>query len=169
VQKFLRDDAERIGAPSPDYRDLSIVDSPKLGLVNLPGNEAREIVEQDRAALLPPFPSGGTADQRSLSSCDLMMLIAKFNTNGLIVGSAESLRDIIRKSGAKIDGIGKTRSRATSLPLLCSSKFCPTHRTRAASYSSTGILDASSPPRISHIPAPFLPNSCRWYKIWFKP
>jgi len=31
-----------------------------------------------------------------------MMLIARFNTNGLIVGSAESLRDIIRKSGAKI-------------------------------------------------------------------
>jgi len=55
VQKFLRDNAERIGAPSPDYRDLSIVDSPKLGLVNLPGDEAREIVEQDRAALLPRF------------------------------------------------------------------------------------------------------------------
>ena len=55
VEKFLRDDAERIGAPSPDYRDLLIVDSAKLGFLNLPGDEAREIVEQDRAALLTRF------------------------------------------------------------------------------------------------------------------
>jgi len=72
-----------------------------MGFFNLLGPAAHPIVEEDKRALEPLFPS---FEESSTAPpvCDVLMMYAQIGSDGRIPGSAEGLRDIIRRSSACI-------------------------------------------------------------------
>jgi hypothetical protein len=76
------------------------VQSPKIGYFNLLGPSGQSIIDEDKRALERLFPS--FEENSSLSACNVLMIYARINEDGSIVGCADGLRDIIRKSGAVV-------------------------------------------------------------------
>jgi hypothetical protein len=79
-----------------------VIQSPRIGFLNFMGNDARENLEQDRAALTPLFQSAEEKSGESAPRCDVLMIYGKIEESGLIAGSTNSLRQIIANSGAAI-------------------------------------------------------------------
>jgi len=78
-----------------------VVSSPRIGFFNLLGPAAQSIVEEDKRAFQPLFSS---LDESSTAPpvCDVLMMYARIESDGRVCGSAEGLRDIIRRCGACI-------------------------------------------------------------------
>lgn len=83
-----------------DRRKLSIR-SPKLGILNLQGKLAASWITEDRAAI-ESFFSSVEESAESVMKCDVLFVYCDFNLDGKIVGKAQSLSDVIRKSRAHI-------------------------------------------------------------------
>src|SRR5262245_41021778 len=75
--------------------------APALGLLNLQGAAAAELVTGDTAALGPLFDAVRTSDATS-PSCDVLFVYCALDWLGRVRNSSSSLREIIRDSGAKV-------------------------------------------------------------------
>jgi hypothetical protein len=78
-----------------------VIHNPKIGFLNLMGAQGRSLVQEDMTALKPLFStclqSGG-----DVPICDVLMIYAVIETNGVLQNSSHSLREIIHKSHAPI-------------------------------------------------------------------
>ncbi len=88
--------SNRITAENP-----LVVETPKIGFLNLVGTPSQLLLEEDKAALGPIFPTCLVSDD-AVPECDVLLLYAQTETDGRIVGSIDGLRDIIRKAKAVI-------------------------------------------------------------------
>lgn len=81
--------------------DPLVIESPRIGFLNLIGSSALPILEEDQRALRPIF---GSVEKSSVAPlvCDVLMIYAHMEIDGSITGCTDGLRDIIRKSGATI-------------------------------------------------------------------
>ena len=82
-------------------KDPLVIDSPKIGFLNLLGPAGRALIVEDKAALIPFFASSSESDSE-VPACHVLMLYARILSDGSIDGSNDGLRTIIRKSGAPI-------------------------------------------------------------------
>ncbi|MGP0019132.1 MAG: hypothetical protein ACLPHP_11230 [Candidatus Sulfotelmatobacter sp.] len=78
-----------------------VVESPRIGFLNLLGPVAQGILDEDKVAFRPLFAA---VDESSATApmCDVLMIYAHVEADGRIAGSSDGLRDIIRKSTAPI-------------------------------------------------------------------
>jgi hypothetical protein len=75
----------------------TVIQSPRLELLNLKGPAAAHLVEHDRAVLAPLFPSPPAG-----SACDVLFLYADIDPTGGLIGAPSGLRELIRDRGAKV-------------------------------------------------------------------
>ncbi len=75
--------------------------SPELGLLNLMGPEAEEILRADRDAIRWAFYSV-TESISETPQCDVLLIYVAVCMNGALRGTDSTLRQIIYESGAKI-------------------------------------------------------------------
>jgi len=82
-------------------RPRVVVRSPRLGVLNLVGDEAASLVAADLKALTPLF---GKAVQstKETPACDVLFLYARVFDSGVVDGSDGGIREIIRDSGATV-------------------------------------------------------------------
>jgi hypothetical protein len=78
-----------------------IVTSPRIGFFNLLGLPGQSLVEEDKQALQPFFSSVEESSDGP-PVCDVLMIYARVEGDGRVAGSANGLREIIRKSKAVI-------------------------------------------------------------------
>ena len=82
-------------------KDPLLVKSPRIGFLNLLGLPAQSIIEEDKKAFRTLF-SSSEENSATPPVCDVLMIYARVGSEGRIDGTADGLRDIIRKSGAVI-------------------------------------------------------------------
>jgi hypothetical protein len=80
---------------------VRIVSAPRLGILDLCGEEAEAMIQSDATILKPLFADMQKVDL-SAPTCDVLFLYAKIKDDGALVGASRSLREIIRDSGAKL-------------------------------------------------------------------
>jgi hypothetical protein len=78
-----------------------IIDSPRIGFLNLLGSTAETIIEEDKAAFGPLFTS---LEQSEVNPpvCEVLMIYCNVQSDGSIAAYSGGLRDIIRDSNAPI-------------------------------------------------------------------
>ncbi|HWD40173.1 MAG TPA: hypothetical protein VG944_15090 [Fimbriimonas sp.] len=80
---------------------IHIVSSPRVGILDLGGDETKAFVQEDVAFLKPLFADLRRVDLAA-PTCDVLFLYAELTPEGAITGSPNGLREIIRDSGAKV-------------------------------------------------------------------
>jgi hypothetical protein len=75
--------------------------SPKVGILDLGGEDTKQLVKSDTSFLRPLFDEVQAAESTA-PKCDVLFLYAKLTAEGAVLGSTRSLREIIRDSGAKV-------------------------------------------------------------------
>src|SRR5215472_14856870 len=72
-----------------------VIRAPRLGVLNLIGNQANRLVAEDLKALTPLF---GKSAQATVTPpvCDVLFLYARVRDSGIVEGSKVGLREIIR-------------------------------------------------------------------------
>ena len=78
-----------------------ILRSPKLGILNLKGESASQMVAADKAAVSGAFFTI-TESTDNPPHCEVLFLYCDFADEGQVVGATSGLRDIIRDSGAYV-------------------------------------------------------------------
>lgn len=78
-----------------------VIESPKLGILNLKGDSSAGVMAEDKEALIPVFDSV-LESQREVPHCDVLLIYCDLQANGRIHNSSEGLREIIRDSGASV-------------------------------------------------------------------
>jgi hypothetical protein len=78
-----------------------LIESPRIGFLNLIGSKADLLVEEDKRALGGLFSSVETSDSEP-PSCDVLMIYCDIQNDGTIVGNSAGLRDIIHAARAPI-------------------------------------------------------------------
>jgi hypothetical protein len=78
-----------------------VIQNPKIGFLNLIGASARPLVDEDVTALKPLF-SGCLESDGDTPICDVLMIYAAIEADGLIQNASHSLREIIHQSHAPI-------------------------------------------------------------------
>lgn len=78
-----------------------VIHSPRLGILNLIGNDAELLIAEDRAAFERFFASVEVSE-RITPVCDVLLIYAQIEQNGQIRGSPDGFREIIRQSTASI-------------------------------------------------------------------
>jgi len=82
-------------------RKIIWIAEPELGILNLNGLSAEEMLGKDRDSIHSVFYSI-TESTGAAPKCDVLLLYATINPDGVLQGSEYSLRQIIAQSGAKI-------------------------------------------------------------------
>jgi hypothetical protein len=78
-----------------------VIQSPRIGFLNLLDASAEQILEEDKAAIGPLFASLQESEADP-PRCDVLMIYADVQVDGSIAGYSVGLRDIIRKANASI-------------------------------------------------------------------
>jgi len=86
---------------SPSRLEPLVINSPRLGMLNLKGSGASRMVTEDRSAIQGLFSSVDESTSTPPRS-DVLFLYCDFGSDGHIAGTARSLRDIVRDSGAHV-------------------------------------------------------------------
>lgn len=97
------------------------ISAPKVGILDLGGQESKPLVASDSAFLAAIFGQVRTADFARLE-CDVLFLYAKLEADGAVVGSSLGLREIVRDSGAKVVVFGSANPRK---PYVLAGKLKP--------------------------------------------
>jgi hypothetical protein len=82
-------------------RNPLVIQSPKIGFLNLVGESGQSLLEDDKAALAPIFASCVFSSD-AVPECDVLLIYAQVQTDGRLMGCSDGLRDIIRKAKAVI-------------------------------------------------------------------
>jgi hypothetical protein len=83
------------------HRTPLVINNPKIGFLDLLGDSARPLVDEDAAALKPLF-SNCLKSEGDAPICDVLMIYATIKADGAIENTTHSLREIIHKSRAPI-------------------------------------------------------------------
>jgi hypothetical protein len=78
-----------------------IIQSPRIGFLNLLGAPAELILAEDKRALGPLFASVQESEADP-PTCAVLMIYARLQGDGRIAGCSDGLRDIIRKANSPI-------------------------------------------------------------------
>jgi hypothetical protein len=82
-------------------RPVPTVSNPRVGILDLGGEDTKDLVRSDAAFLRALFadvkPMGLSAVK-----CDVLFLYASLTPEGALVGSSAGLRELIRESGARV-------------------------------------------------------------------
>ncbi|HEY6339160.1 MAG TPA: hypothetical protein VIW68_11765 [Candidatus Sulfotelmatobacter sp.] len=97
----LRPESRRPSVRRVTVDEPLVVSSPKIGFFNLLGATAQAIVDADKQGFRALFASLEESNDVA-PKCDVLMIYAHVQTDGSIAGSADGLRDIIRKANAVI-------------------------------------------------------------------
>ena len=92
---------ERYVSRQVTHSDPLVIQNPKIGFLNLIGASARPQVDEDVAALKPLFSVCLESDGDA-PICDVLMIYATIEADGVIQNAAHSLREIIHNSHAPI-------------------------------------------------------------------
>jgi hypothetical protein len=79
-----------------------IISNPSLAFVNLAGNEGKDLMAKDRAALEDIFRDNIQIADRTLPRCNVLFLYCSLETSGRIAGTSFTFRDLIKGAGAHI-------------------------------------------------------------------
>ena len=88
-----------------------IITSPKLGILNLLGKSGDALVAEDKNGLSSLF-SASVESHGEPPLCDVLLLYCEIQDNGSLVGTSDSLREIIYKSRAPIVIVASANSSA---------------------------------------------------------
>lgn len=83
------------------HRHPLMIQNPKIGFLNLIGASARPLVDEDVTALNPLFSDCLESDGDA-PTCDVLMIYAAIEADGVIENASHTLREIIHKSHAPI-------------------------------------------------------------------
>jgi hypothetical protein len=92
---------ERSASRRVTHKHPLVIQNPKIGFLNLMGAPARPLVEEDAAALKPLF-SACLESTGDVPVCDVLMIYAAIEAEGVIQNAPHSLREVIHKSHAPI-------------------------------------------------------------------
>ena len=79
-----------------------IISNPSLAFVNLAGNEGKDLMAKDRAALQDIFRDNIQIADRTLPRCNVLFLYCALEASGRIAGMSFTFRDLIKGAGAHI-------------------------------------------------------------------
>ena len=79
-----------------------VIANPSLGLLNLLGAKADNLLRQDQMEIGPLFPGGVQMSTRQVPTCNALFLYCDVDASARVVGSAYSLRDAIKTAGADV-------------------------------------------------------------------
>ena len=79
-----------------------VISNPSLAFVNLAGNEGKDLMEKDRAALEDIFRDNIQIADRTLPRCNVLFLYCALEVSGRIAGASFNYRDLIKGAGAHI-------------------------------------------------------------------
>src|SRR5512137_1417064 len=87
----------------------TILETPALGVLNLAGPPGDALATEDLLQLAPLFSLLRKSDGDP-PACDVLLIYCDIAENGKVEGSARTLREIIRDSGASIVVVAKNHS-----------------------------------------------------------
>ena len=79
-----------------------VIQDPKIGFLNLLGEEGERYLEQDRPALAPLFSTARESRDLPPPACDVLVVYSDLGFDGNLFATEVGLRYLIRKSGARI-------------------------------------------------------------------
>jgi len=79
----------------------TIIGTPRIGFLNLMGHKAEQVLHEDKIAFGSLFTSSEESEQAP-PICDVLLIYCFIDQDGYIRGTTDGLRDIIRRSGARI-------------------------------------------------------------------
>jgi hypothetical protein len=82
--------------------DPYIIAKPVLGMWNLIGDAAGDLLARDRAELGPLFPNSVQVGAQSAPKCNVLFLYCALDASARISGHPTSMRDVIKAAGAHI-------------------------------------------------------------------
>jgi hypothetical protein len=80
----------------------TVIPHPSLGLLNLLGEPAAALAEQDRLDLTPIFGERIEMASQPVPRCDVLFLYCNLDAQARVVAPFLTLRDLIRRAGARI-------------------------------------------------------------------
>ena len=103
---FTRSTAKDQPAIGPTLRKVTaksplVIQSPRIGFLNLLGSQGQQLIEEDKQAIASLFSSISQSDAVP-PVCDALMMYARISKDGRIEGSPEEFRSIIFNSQAPI-------------------------------------------------------------------
>lgn len=105
LKRLFGGTAKSSGVRMVTVRDPLVILGPRLGFLNLVGQAAASLVQQDRAQLGPLFSAVEESDS-SVPVCNVLFLYARFEAGGAVAGSTAGLREITRDARASIIVVG---------------------------------------------------------------
>ena len=78
-----------------------VINSPVIGFLNLIGQSAYPLIDEDRSALASLF-SGEVMSEGDPPRCDVLLVYANVGSDGVVEGSHAGLRDIVDQTNASI-------------------------------------------------------------------
>jgi hypothetical protein len=79
-----------------------IISNPSLAFVDLAGNEGKDLMAKDRAAIEDIFRDNIQIADRILPRCNVLFLYCALDASGRIAGMSFTFRDLIKGAGAHI-------------------------------------------------------------------
>jgi hypothetical protein len=79
-----------------------VIQDPKIGFLNLLGEEGDQLLEQDRPALAPLFSTVRESRDLPPPACDVLVVYTDLGYDGNLFATEVGLRYLLRKSGARI-------------------------------------------------------------------
>jgi hypothetical protein len=79
-----------------------IIQNPKLGFLNLLGEEGEQLLAEDRPALAPLFSSSKERDDLPPPVCDVLVVYCDLARDGKIFATEIGLRQLLRRARARI-------------------------------------------------------------------
>src|SRR5665213_1004194 len=90
-----------VGVMLSSKNRIAVLSSPKVGILDLGGEQTKSLVDSDASFLRSLFAEVQAIDLAALK-CDVLFLYAELTVEGAVLGSARGLREIIRDSGARV-------------------------------------------------------------------
>lgn len=79
-----------------------VIENPKLGFLNLLGQEGEELLAVDRPALVPLFSSSEERTDLPPPVCDVLVVYSDLGRDGKFFATEVGMRQVLRKSRARI-------------------------------------------------------------------
>lgn len=79
-----------------------VIENPKLGFLNLLGQEGEELLAEDRPALAPLFSSAEERTDLPPPVCDVLVVYSDLARDGKFFATEVGMRQVLRKSRARI-------------------------------------------------------------------
>jgi hypothetical protein len=107
-----------------------VMRDPKIGFLNLLGEEGERLLEQDRPVLAPLFSSSQESRDLPPPACDVLLVYCDLSRDGSIFATEIGLRHLLRRSRARILILGSENK----------SEYCLTAAQEAGSSGANLVL-----------------------------